>query len=235
MSREHKAKTRIKRQKDLIKNYLQKPGDYFAHARKEIAPLLPHDAGSVLEIGCGSGGTLGWLRETGCASSTVGIEIVEWAAEQARSHADVVHCLDLERNELPADLGSFDTILCLDVLEHMVDPWHVLDKLVSGHLRPGGTLVVSLPNVRHYSVVFPLLFAGRWTYEESGLLDRTHLRFFTKNTAVELMAHPLLGSVRSLPKALWTTRKGLFNLMTLGVFRELVTYQLVLSASKKES
>lgn len=218
-----------------MQSYSDKTTDYFAHARQEIAPLLPQVCGRVLEIGCGSGATLGWLRQSGRASHAVGVEIAAVAAESARAHADVVHCLDFERVALPAESASFDVILCLDVLEHMVDPWSVVDRLVSTHLVAGGTLVVSLPNVRHYSVVLPLLFKGRWAYENAGLLDRTHLRFFTRDSAVGLLAHPLLGPTRLEAEGFdWPSRKGIFNLLTAGVFRELLTYQYYLAACKKD-
>ncbi|SFB66784.1 Methyltransferase domain-containing protein [Polaromonas sp. OV174] len=218
-----------------MQSYIDKSADYFAHARKEIVPLLPPQCGRVLEIGCGSGATLGWLRRDHRASSTVGVEISEAAAQCARAHADEVHCLDFERVELPVANSRFDVILCLDVLEHMVNPWLVIDRLVSRYLAPGGTLIVSLPNVRHYSVVLPLLFQGRWDYQDAGLLDRTHLRFFTRDTAVGLLSHSLLGAVHCTATGFdWPSRKGIFNTLTAGVFREFLTYQYFLAVHKKD-
>lgn len=218
-----------------MQSYTDKSVDYFAHARKEIAPLLPPQCGRVLEIGCGSGATLGWLRRHKGASHTVGVEIFEAAAQSARAHADEVYCLDFERAELPMECSQFDVILCLDVLEHMVNPWQVVDRLVSRHLAPGGTLIVSLPNVRHYSVVLPLLFQGRWDYQDAGLLDRTHLRFFTRDTAIHLLSHVQLEPVHCRGAGFdWPSRKGICNALTGGVFRELLTYQYLLSARKKD-
>lgn len=217
-----------------MQSYTDKSEDYFAHARKEIAPLLPQQCGRVLEIGCGSGATLGWLRRDQRASFTVGVEISEAAAQNAIVHADEVYCLDFERVELPSRNTKFDVILCLDVLEHMVNPWLMVDRLVTQHLMPGGTLIVSLPNVRHYSVVLPLLFRGRWDYQDAGLLDRTHLRFFTRDTAICLLSHPALGTVRCRGTGFdWPSRKGIFNTLTGGVFQELLTYQYYLTACKK--
>ncbi|MDD2918622.1 class I SAM-dependent methyltransferase [Rhodoferax sp.] len=216
-----------------MQTYSDKSGDYFAHARKEITPLLPKNCGRVLEIGCGSGATLGWLRRDHQALHTMGIEIADAAAGQARLLADEVFCLDFERHDLPGVAQKFDLILCLDVLEHMVDPWRVVDRLATHYLETGGTLIVSLPNVRHYSVVLPLLFGGRWDYEDAGLLDRTHLRFFTKTSARALLSHPLLGSVTCTATGFdgWSA-KGALNLMTLGLFQELVSYQYFLSTCK---
>lgn len=216
-----------------MQSYIDKSDSYFGHARKEIAPLLPLHCGRVLEIGCGSGATLGWLRQAQRASYAVGIEISEAAAQGAKVHADEVHCLDFEHVELPVPGSQFDVILCLDVLEHMVNPWKVVDRLVAQYLVPGGTLIVSLPNVRHYSVVLPLLVKGQWDYQDAGLLDRTHLRFFTRDTAIRLLSHPRLAPARCLETGFeWPSRKGIFNALTAGVFRELVTYQYFLSACK---
>ena len=216
-----------------MQSYSDKSDGYFAHARKEILSLLPPDCGRVLELGCGSGATLGWLRQTGKASRTVGIEIAEYAAVAARQHADEVHCVDFERSEIPVPVKKFDVILCLDVLEHMVNPWLVVDRLVSSYLAAGGTLVVSLPNVRHYSVVLPLLFGGHWNYADAGLLDRTHLRFFTRDSAKKLLTHAQLGALSCTATGFeGGSKKGLFNALTLGVFRELLTYQYYLAARK---
>jgi SAM-dependent methyltransferase len=216
-----------------MQTYSDKSGDYFAHARKEIEPLLPQNCGRVLEIGCGSGATLGWLRQNHQAIHTVGVEIAETAADKARSFADDVFCLDFERHELPDGAQKFDLVLCLDVLEHMVDPWAVVDRLAKRYLEAGGMLIVSLPNVRHYSVALPLLFEGRWEYEDAGLLDRTHLRFFTKDSAIALLSHPQFGPVSCTATGFsgWSLKRVL-NAVTLGVFQELVTYQYFLSTCK---
>lgn len=217
-----------------MQSYIDKSESYFSHARREIAALLPQHCGRVLEIGCGSGATLGWLRQDKRTLRTVGVEIADAAAMAARLNVDEVHCLDFEHAELPAETADFDVILCLDVLEHMVNPWGAVDRLVNRYLAPGGVLVVSLPNVRHYSVVLPLLFRGRWTYENAGLLDRTHLRFFTRQTAFELLAHDQLEAVQDKDaKPEWRTRKGVFNSLTGGIFRDLLTYQYCLAARKR--
>lgn len=218
-----------------MQSYQEKAADYFGHARQEIAPLLPDVCGRVLEIGCGTGATLTWLQKRKSATYTVGIEIATAAAEAAKSNANEIHCLDFERVELPEKTGKFNLILCLDVLEHMIDPWRAVDRLVSRYLEEGGTLIISLPNVRHYSVALPLLLRGRWDYQEAGLLDRTHLRFFTRHTAFGLLNHAQLQPARALDSGFeLQSRKGLFNMLTAGIFRDLLTYQYILSACKKK-
>lgn len=157
---------------------------YFGLARVEIEPLLPERAERVLEIGCGAGGTMRWLRGRRTVALAVGVEMVPAVAEVARGVFDRVECGNVEAMELPGE--GFDLILALDVLEHLVDPWRMVARLHAA-LRPGGTLLISVPNVAHVSVVLPLLFGGRWEYRDAGLLDRTHLRFFTRGSAVGLV------------------------------------------------
>jgi len=86
---------------------------------------------------------------------------------------------------------SFDCILCLDVLEHLADPWRVLQQL-SQKLKPQGVIITSIPNIRHVSILVKLFLLGRWTYTDSGILDRTHLRFFTKQSVLALLDLPQL-------------------------------------------
>jgi SAM-dependent methyltransferase len=104
---------------------------------------------------------------------------------EARSRVDQVFVGNIEELTLPLEPASMSAILCLDVLEHMVDPWSAMTKLAA-LLAPGGVLVASIPNVQNYRVILPLL-QGRWDYASEGLLDRTHLRFFTRASAIELM------------------------------------------------
>lgn len=80
---------------------------------------------------------------------------------------------------------QFDAIVFNDVLEHLVDPWSALRESKS-FLTDGGMVIASIPNVRHYSVIKPLVVSGRFEYQDAGLLDRTHLRFFTFTSSVDL-------------------------------------------------
>lgn len=161
------------------------PGSYFGKVRQEIAPLLPESVGTVLEIGCGSGGTMGWLRTVRPISYAAGVEMMPDAGERARANFDDVEISDVDAAKLAFKTGQFDLILALDVLEHLTDPVRTLARLRE-KLRPGGLIIASLPNVAHYQVSMPLLFRGRWDYSDEGLLDRTHLRFFTEKTALSL-------------------------------------------------
>ncbi len=111
----------------------------------------------------------------------VGVEYVAEQAAQAARVLDVVHVGDVQTLELPYAPGSFDCLVYADVLEHIIDPWSLL-VCHRPLLASGGTLIVSLPNVQFIGVIAGLL-RGRWDYRERGVLDRTHLRFFTRRSA----------------------------------------------------
>lgn len=159
---------------------------YFSSHRREIAPLLPDRTGRVLELGCGAGETMRWIREERPVDYAAAIELSPEAAARARGVFDEVVEADAVQGFADLAPGEFDLALALDVLEHLPDPEAAVRQL-HGRLRPGGALLVSLPNVAHYRVVLPLLLRGRWDYADSGLLDRTHLRFFGEQSALALL------------------------------------------------
>ena len=161
-----------------LKHVPSPPSQYFDFARPEVAALVPAEARRVLDVGCG-GGALGALLKQRDGVEVWGIEADPEAAERARARLDRVIAADLDAIEaLPPGTGSFDCIICADVLEHLMDPERTLDALLRS-LAPGGTLVASIPNIRHQEIVLDLLVHGRWRYQPSGILDATHLRFFT--------------------------------------------------------
>lgn len=161
------------------------PG-YYTNARTDLLPLLPERVSDVLEIGCGSGNTLAWLKDVKACRWTGGVEIYSDAANEARQKIDALYEGDIENLELPIAASTLDLVLCLDVLEHLVDPWKVVKRL-TGLLKPGGKLIASIPNIRNRRVIVPLVMRGQWQYTEEGILDKTHLRFFTRDSAMELI------------------------------------------------
>lgn len=158
--------------------------DYYSRGlRPEIVEMIPPDCKTLLDVGCGNGVLGEYLKKNG-VEKICGIEIVEKAARNAISVLDEVLIGNIETMDLPFEHGSFDCIVCADVLEHLIDPWGALKKL-KNLLKPGGCLVASVPNVGFHRVVRNLL-KGRWRYENAGVLDRTHLRFFTLEGIEEL-------------------------------------------------
>ena len=137
----------------------------------------------VLDVGCSSGYLARPLVEDGC--TVVGIEQDEAAAEAAGAVCEEVLVGDVETMELPFEPGSFDVVLCGDLIEHLRDPEAFLAR-VRPLLREDGRLVLTTPNVANWSVRLGLL-AGRWRYTERGILDRTHVHLFTRRTLVEAL------------------------------------------------
>ncbi len=156
---------------------------YFGYARPEVVGLVPQTAHRVLDIGCGAG-MLGESIKNRQNAVVSGIELDAQAAAAARERLDHVWAGDIEQLDLEIPPGSFDAIVCADLLEHLREPARVL-KQIRDWLEPGGCVVASIPNVAHHSVVRSLL-QGNWTYESAGLLDRTHLRFFTRREIEKL-------------------------------------------------
>ncbi len=156
---------------------------YFGHARPEVMALVPVAARRILDIGCGAG-RLGQALKARQSAEVVGIELDESAAAVARLRLDDVIVGDVERLDLEFPPGSFDAIVCGDILEHLREPDRLLNK-ARNWLSADGQLVASIPNIRYHGVVRSLL-EGNWTYESAGLLDRTHLRFFTRREVEKL-------------------------------------------------
>ena len=163
--------------------------------RGQVDPADPNSAWSlivarvpprsrVLEIGCAEGYMSAYLRrEKRCAVTAV--EVCPQAAEAARKHCERVVVGDVEGTALAEVGGGYDVVLCADVLEHLRHPGRVLRSLAA-RLNPRGRALVSVPNVAHWDVR-RLILAGRFEYDRSGLLDDTHLRFFTRETAGRLL------------------------------------------------
>lgn len=161
-----------------------RPAYYYANTRREIVDHVPSGAGRVLDVGCGQGLTGGLLRAQR-GIEVVGLEIHPDVAQIARQHLDQVVVGDLETTMLPWPESHFDAIIAADVLEHLVDPWAALAKLVR-HLVPGGCLVASLPNIRNLNAMGKVM-EGSFAYAEQGILDRTHLRFFARRDMIALL------------------------------------------------
>lgn len=213
--------------------YEQKPLDYFSRARTDLLRVLPLRSEQVLEIGCGSGATLAWMKSQGLARHTTGIELVPQMADTASKNVDKLIIGDAEAllDDVASAL-SYDLVLCLDVLEHFVDPWRMIEK-ISRVLKPGGFVIASIPNVRHFSVLLPLLFQGRWDYEEAGILDHTHLRFFTRASAGRLLQTNDLDVTAVVPNIQPGSKSDWAKKLSFGVLADFCTVQYLVCAEKR--
>jgi len=175
---------------------------YYSHPRNELHALVPDGVRRVIDVGCGAGGLGLALKRARPALEVRGIELV---AEQAARAKLVLDDAVSQSAELPppAHWPRPDCLIFADVLEHLVDPWATL-RSWRGWVDPGTWVVISLPNVVHFSILAGLL-AGQWEYEQEGLLDRTHLRFFARKSMRALLTDAGL-ELHSVTRAIRTPR-----------------------------
>jgi 2-polyprenyl-3-methyl-5-hydroxy-6-metoxy-1,4-benzoquinol methylase len=163
--------------------YETKPADYFQCGRPEMLQFVPEDCRRVLDVGCGEGNFGETLKRTR-GLEVWGVEPTRSAAAMAKTKLDrVIEGMFGQQTVLPS--GYFDCILFNDVLEHMLAPELAL-RYARNLLAPRGAIVASIPNIRSFPTVWDLIFHGRWEYQDCGVLDKTHLRFFTKSSIVNM-------------------------------------------------
>jgi 2-polyprenyl-3-methyl-5-hydroxy-6-metoxy-1,4-benzoquinol methylase len=208
-----------------------KPDGYFSCPRSELIPLVPANAKRILEIGCAEGSFARALRRARPTSQLeiVGVELCETAAIEAATVLDRVIVGNVERMDLPYE-DYFDCVMFADVLEHLVDPWRMLSRAKS-LLRRGGVIVASIPNVQHLRVLLNLIL-GRWEYEQYGIMDSTHLRFFTRKSISTLFTSTGY-ELRSVSGILGSTRVKLLHFATAGLADPFVTRQYLVVADAK--
>lgn len=139
---------------------------------------------NILEIGSATGATLLGIKNKFKNAILHGIDIDKDSSRICQCIAKT-NVLNMENEEIPYEEGYFDYIIMPDVIEHLRNPEEVLKK-VRKHLKLKGTLIISIPNVMHYEVVYGLI-NGNWTYADAGILDRTHLKFFTLSESTKLL------------------------------------------------
>ncbi|WP_205698109.1 bifunctional 2-polyprenyl-6-hydroxyphenol methylase/3-demethylubiquinol 3-O-methyltransferase UbiG [Conexibacter sp. SYSU D00693] len=161
----------------------------YENPRTEVQALVPASARRILDLGCSSG-ALGAALKARQGAYVLGVEIDPDYGEDARSRLDEVIVANVEElaasEDLEERLGRFDCLLCADVLEHLVDPWAALERF-GALVDPGGTLVVSLPNIRYWETFWQLGRHGTFPRRAEGIFDRTHLRWFTARDAWSLV------------------------------------------------
>ena len=161
---------------------------YYESVNPDLLSRIPADAKRVLEIGCGSGMLGKAYKSINMDVTYIGIELMEEPAAKAMHYIDHVIVGDMNNEIIISQLASedkFDCIIFGDVLEHLINPTKALVRLIP-FLKEDGFFLACIPNAQHWSMFVNLLH-GQWPQEDSGLFDRTHLRWFTKKSIMKMM------------------------------------------------
>ena len=204
---------------------------YYSLVREDVVSIVPKHTKRILECGCGEGYTGAELKKQIGAEIT-GIEIFADAAKKAKELLDRVIIGDLDTMHFDFPDGYFDCILFPDVLEHTKNPESVLLKLEK-YLAKDGIIIASIPNIQYMPALLKII-GGKFEYEESGVLDKTHLRFFTLHT-IEKMFSDCGFWIETIYKNKGQSLKfKLFNILTFGLLKQFSIYQYIVIARKKE-
>ena len=173
----------MKNHEQLNNLYEEKNIEYFQEERPEMLKYIPKESLKILDVGCGCG-NFGGLVKTKFNAEVWGVELDQKAASMASRKLDRVICGSFDEN-LSLPNNSFDCILFNDVLEHLIEPEKALlhaKKLLASQ----GIIVASIPNVRYIENVYDIMIKGNWEYKDCGILDKTHLRFFTHKSIIKM-------------------------------------------------
>jgi 2-polyprenyl-3-methyl-5-hydroxy-6-metoxy-1,4-benzoquinol methylase len=203
--------------------------NYHNLIRRDVFPLLSAKVGRVLDIGGGIGATSSALKVERGASHVV---VADQVADHVAAGVDQAFAGDLEDEtflrKVLDETGPFDTILALDILEHLRDPWNVV-RLLHSALAPRGMIVASIPNVNYHGLLAPLVLRGRYELTDSGILDRTHIRWFAKHGALELMSCSGL-EVDAVVPNIFGRKSELFTKMSRGRLTRFTALQYLIRA-----
>jgi 2-polyprenyl-3-methyl-5-hydroxy-6-metoxy-1,4-benzoquinol methylase len=207
------------------------PG-YYGSVRKEMADYVPQSASVILEVGCAEGNFSFSLKRDRGNIEAWGVEYDASAAKKAESKLDRVFTGPIETHIDQLPDNYFDAIIFNDVLEHLVDPYNVLDRL-RNKLKDKGVAISSIPNIRYFRVLFDLIWRKNWRYTDSGIMDRTHIRFFTIKSIREMyedqnykvILHEGIRPSKSL-------KPKLLNFLFFGKFSDIKYQQIATVATK---
>jgi len=207
-----------------------KENSYYRYKRFDILSLIPkyQSIERVLDVGCGSGNTGKFLKETFNVKEVVGIELNESLSQESKNNLDKLIVGDVQTIHLPFEVEYFDCIILADVLEHLYNPWDVMERLKS-FLKYDGIILASLPNVQHWTILLELL-RGEWDYKKTGILDNTHIRFFTRKS-IEKMFLSCGYDLLEIRNSMGSEMK-ILNKITFGFFSGFLTYRYFVLAKK---
>jgi O-antigen biosynthesis protein len=204
--------------------------NYYSIIRKDIISLIPKSVKKILDVGCGYGSTAAVIKEKYPDIEIIGIELSEEAAIKSQKNVDRVINGDIEIIEPDFPVKYFDLIICADVLEHTKDPWSVLKKLHK-YQNDDAILIASIPNIRYIKVLLKILF-NKFEYEASGVLDVSHLRFFTLHTIKKMFKECgfQIIKIKNNRNKGWKMR--LLSILSFGILFPFGIYQYIIVAKK---
>lgn len=212
--------------------YLEKEHEYFSNVRMDIVDFIKDKKNlKILEIGGGKGNTLLYLKEKGIASEIHLIDIVD--ITEHKDKFDSIKILDIE-NAVLNESVKYDIIILADVLEHLKEPERVIYRLKE-YLVDNGSFLVSLPNIRHYTAFIKIFVKGSFKYEDEGIFDRTHFRFFCKSDMIRLFSsHQDLKIKAIVPNnKVIKSKATIINMLTLGLLTQFFTSQFLFRIQKE--
>jgi ubiquinone/menaquinone biosynthesis C-methylase UbiE len=217
----------------MEESYLDKSNDYFSIIRKDIISFIGNEKDlNVLEIGAGTGKTLLELKKRGVANRISGFDIVDINSNKEKFDCFIIG--NIENQPSPFDKKEFDIIILADVLEHLIDPEKTIQKLIPC-LKKCGSFYISLPNIRNIKALYQIFLKGSFEYADSGILDRTHLRFYCKKDMIQLVSSFGELEIVKVESNLKHTSsiKTILNKLTFGVFEQFLSLQYFIKATLK--
>ncbi len=208
--------------------------EYFVRARNEMVAFIPDHCETLLDVGCAEGNFGKAVKERLPNVTIHGIEKNSHAALRAKKNLDKVINQDIDRAIPKLSNAFYDCIVFNDLLEHLVDPIEILTKIKS-KMKKDGIILSSIPNVRFLPVMTDLLIHKNWTYGSVGILDYTHLRFFTEKSIVTLFesAGYTVKSITGINKNSFSWRFRLVNFLCCGFFSDMAYMQFACVARQK--
>ncbi len=197
-------------------NSFSKNDSYYQYTRTEMLPFIPENVKRVIEIGCGEG-SFGNLIKARIGAEVWGVELDKKKSLIAKKKLDKIITGDIYNNIEKLPRNYFDCVIFNDVLEHLLNPWDVLGK-IRKILTAHGVIVASIPNMRHFDTLYELVVNKEWNYVQEGILDITHLRFFTIKSMRKMFEKTGYRVIRQEGINVILKRKYIFHIMNIFSF-----------------
>ena len=209
--------------------FIDQNSSYYTNEKSIMHSYIKKGPNIVFDIGCGSGNLGKKLFKLGKAAEIIGVEIFKPAADKASEIYTKVYNRDIETINLNYK-EYFDYIICGDILEHLKNPELMIKKILRW-LKCGASFIATVPNIRYWRILKDLLFFGKWVYTDAGILDKTHLRFFTKNSFLKLLPKSDF-YINHVEVLVHGRKKILLNNITVSIFEEFLGSQIFVVARK---